>query len=94
MAHRPPRDTDHPDRILHDDCADCEQRAKNFGLGLDAVNFTRMWDKMIAVEYRREGAYTGENEATLGRDLYFVSLLLQRYPDSLKPFRVETVYQP
>lgn len=81
MSHRMPREGDNPDAILHDDCEDCDRRARNHGLGLDQERFHRMWQRMLDVEYGQERAvYLNENEAILGASLYQVTLLHQRYP--------------
>lgn len=88
MTHRPPRESDLPGAILHDDCDDCARRVRDLGCGLDPPTFTRMWDRMIAVEYEHKGSYLGDNEAALGRHLYLISLLMQRNPHSFKPFRI------
>lgn len=83
MSHRfhpdPERD-DATDAILFDDCATCSERATSLGLGLDGSSFARMWERMRQVEYHDEGAYLSANEKLLGRQLYYVTLLVQRYP--------------
>jgi len=76
------------DAVLYDGCAECDSRADQGIAGilnLDAQNVARLSSRMQAVEYGHGvAAYRSHNEARLGRELYYVSLLLERHPDVLR----------
>lgn len=81
MSHRfHPDRRDRADALLFDDCEDCDRRARDLGLGLDEERFELMWRRMLDVEYDESGAYRSTNESILGKQLYQVSLLVQRHP--------------
>lgn len=87
MTHRFHPDPDRPDpddAILYDDCERCAEQADSLGLELDARKFARAWDRMCDVEYG-VGHYRTEAEKKLGRSLYHVSILLERFPEVLAP---------
>lgn len=74
---------------LADDCERCDEIAENPIAYLDGENFRALWSKMIEVEY---GYYRGENiadgssyrsanEAKAGKQLYLVSLFVERHTD-------------
>lgn len=82
MSHRyhpNPEKNDPEDAILYDDCADCASHAKSPGLNLDATNWWKMWDRMLHVEIDGNEAYRSNNEAELGRHLYYMYIVLERY---------------
>lgn len=76
------------DAVLYDGCAECDDRADMGMAGilyLDARNVARLASRMQAVEYGHGAdSYRSRNEARLGRELYYVSLLLQRHPEVLQ----------
>lgn len=76
------------DSVLYDYCAECDARAEQGVAGilnLDAQNVARLAARMQAVEYGHGAdSYRSHNEARLGRELYYVSLLFRRHPDVLR----------
>lgn len=65
---------------LADDCPRCDELAKS-PLELDEPNFLAAWERMLEVEFGKNGAsYRSGNEAKLCRDyLYVWAVFLQRY---------------
>lgn len=66
--------------VLADDCERCDQHAAApMLLELDEDKTELLWNKMVAVEYRHEGAYQTANEARAGRQLYYMSVWMERH---------------
>jgi hypothetical protein len=89
MSHRyhpDPDKNDDPESILFDDCLDCEDKAKRFGLELDPDRWSTLWRRMLVTEmvnYRRvlpneKIGYTSVNEYNLCRQMYHMYLVLDR----------------
>jgi hypothetical protein len=74
----------HPERnadglpLLFDGCGRCEEQALNLGLLLDNDRWRKAWAQMIRIEFKDEGGYLSDADKRLGRDLYYMALLLQR----------------
>jgi hypothetical protein len=84
------------DALLFDGCDECDARAADpidALLRLDPERFETLWQRMRATEYgdaavpdrlrKANLRYRSTNEAKVGKHLYYVSLLLQRFPESL-----------
>lgn len=68
--------------LLFDDCPGCERHTKDLGISLDRDNWFKAWDLMIQVEYASPMAnYESNAEQKLCRQMYILSLILQRHTD-------------
>ena len=77
----------HPTRLdgrplLFDDCPGCERHTNDLGISLDRNNWFRAWDLMIQVEYASDTEdYKSNAEQKLCRQMYILSLILQRHTE-------------
>lgn len=68
--------------VLYDGCAECEQRAAdpiNALLNMDAATFAILENRMFGVEYDGRESYLTDNEAKVGKHLYYISILNERH---------------
>lgn len=87
-----PRNGGFNEPILFDDCEDCERHTIHLGLSLDLATWGRMWHRMLEVEYSSPGgSYRSANEKKLGQEMYYMSIVLERY-FKINP-RLQTVGQ-
>lgn len=66
------------EQFLVDGCPRCAEYARDLGLHFGEQRFREFWAKMLQVEYHDNGNWASELDKELGRNLYFVSLALQR----------------
>ena len=88
MSHRAhPAEGDKADAILFEYCDDCSARARNLGITLDEFNFAAMWRRMLVTEIPRtyqekypneKPGYRSRTEKDLGRQMYYLYILLER----------------
>ncbi len=68
--------------FLHDGCGECDHRANQpleALLNMEEETFASFWRKMLTVEWGSAGGrWTSANDAKVGRQAYFIALLLQR----------------
>lgn len=77
---RHPREGKDRHVILFDECDGCDRHALALGLTLDAEQWPKMWRRMIAAEFGiGRGRYETGNEGTLGRQMYWMAVALERY---------------
>jgi hypothetical protein len=81
-----------PERaVLFDGCDECDRRAADPIEGLllmDTERFATFTDRMLDIEYDQGcPLYLTENEAAVGRHLYYISLLMQRNPLAFERIR-------
>ena len=78
------------DAILYDGCDECDHRASEGiagALHMDPITFSRMWSRMMSVERGEDrDSYRTDNEARVGKQLYYMSLLVERHPTVVVPF--------
>jgi hypothetical protein len=71
--------------VLYDFCWECDDRAGdplNGLMMLDKDNMARLLARVHAVEFdHTEDSYLTANEAKIGRALYRLLVLLERYPE-------------
>jgi hypothetical protein len=71
------------DTIIFDGCGECDERAKDpikALLNLDAENYQALRGRMLAVEFGDESeGYRSANEARVGKHLYAIAVLEERY---------------
>ena len=79
MTHRfHPTGDDPPDTTLYDNSDRSTQQADNL-LSLDVDKFRRLWDRTVDFELHDEGGYKTAVEKQVGRRLWHMMLILQRF---------------
>lgn len=72
------------DAVLFDGCDECSDRANNPLDGLmtlDGERLAMLHKRVLDVEFRGTDHYRTDNEARIGRALYRLLVLLERYPE-------------
>jgi hypothetical protein len=71
---------DKVDTIYYDDCDECARQAVQPVFHLDPDKMTRLWNRMLAVEFGNE-TYRSSNEAKACNNVWPVYIFLERFTD-------------